>query len=526
MVLSDRLRDGRYIVGAMITLAYVAYAGHRIRADSFVVGDTRYYGVLDDALISMRYGWNLAAGHGAVWNPGEYVEGYTNPLMVLISAACLLVASKTVAVLLLQLLGALWVLLSGWLAAGVMRDLNSRAQRPVPGAQFAEGLVLAGTLFYYPLFSLSLRGMETGLLTALLLLAVRLAMRGGENSRNLLAASCVLSLAYLCRPDAALPAALILGALVIRSGGLLAGGGPFLGVVAGHLLVRRVYYEAWLPNTYTLKIAGVSLAERVADGLAVGRLFMAESWPLVALAAVGVALVRSRDHVLLGLLAASQLGYYVLVGGDFLPDLWRFAVPGVLLLFVLATDATLRGWALICPGRAAWVPLLLATVVLAFVSQRYSSRWVETNAKQARQTRSDIVAARAIARVTLPQARVGVLRAGSVPYYTGRPAIDFLGKMDPTIARTEPHRGVVSSMTRLGSKMWPGHAKYDLEYSIVRLQPDVVQRMVWFDDDVSRWGREHYARLMLGKLAVHLRKGSPQVDWTLLVCEQDLCRWR
>ncbi|MBW2295440.1 MAG: hypothetical protein JRG94_24505, partial [Deltaproteobacteria bacterium] len=52
---------------------------------AFNVG--RYFFLADDAFISFRYAANLAAGHGLVWNPGEYVEGYTNFLWVLILAA-------------------------------------------------------------------------------------------------------------------------------------------------------------------------------------------------------------------------------------------------------------------------------------------------------------------------------------------------------------------------------------------------------------------------------------------------------
>ena len=40
----------------------------------------------DDALISLRYARNLLGGHGLVWNPGEYVEGYSNFLHLLGSA--------------------------------------------------------------------------------------------------------------------------------------------------------------------------------------------------------------------------------------------------------------------------------------------------------------------------------------------------------------------------------------------------------------------------------------------------------
>ena len=41
----------------------------------------------DDAFISFRYVRNLLAGHGLVFNPGEYVEGYTNFLWIVELAA-------------------------------------------------------------------------------------------------------------------------------------------------------------------------------------------------------------------------------------------------------------------------------------------------------------------------------------------------------------------------------------------------------------------------------------------------------
>ena len=41
----------------------------------------------DDAYISFRYAANLVAGHGLVYNPGEFIEGYTNFLWTLLIAA-------------------------------------------------------------------------------------------------------------------------------------------------------------------------------------------------------------------------------------------------------------------------------------------------------------------------------------------------------------------------------------------------------------------------------------------------------
>ena len=57
------------------------------RQASVAIDGTRYYYLDDDQMISMRYARNLAEGHGLVWNPGERVEGYTNPGWVLAMAA-------------------------------------------------------------------------------------------------------------------------------------------------------------------------------------------------------------------------------------------------------------------------------------------------------------------------------------------------------------------------------------------------------------------------------------------------------
>src|SRR5512136_1793336 len=69
-----------------ILAGFAWYAAGYIQATSFMAGGQRYYVLFDDAMVSMRYAWNLAHGNGAVWNIGEYVEGYTNPLWMLYMA--------------------------------------------------------------------------------------------------------------------------------------------------------------------------------------------------------------------------------------------------------------------------------------------------------------------------------------------------------------------------------------------------------------------------------------------------------
>src|SRR5215210_2302443 len=67
--------------GALVTLAFSAAF---IARSAFSFDGKTYFSLFDDSMISMRYGRNLAEGHGLVWNPGgERVEGFTNLLWTL-----------------------------------------------------------------------------------------------------------------------------------------------------------------------------------------------------------------------------------------------------------------------------------------------------------------------------------------------------------------------------------------------------------------------------------------------------------
>ena len=58
---------------------------------------------VDDAYISFRYGKNLMDGHGLVYNPGEYVEGYTNFLWTVITAPFTKIKSVDISIFALSL---------------------------------------------------------------------------------------------------------------------------------------------------------------------------------------------------------------------------------------------------------------------------------------------------------------------------------------------------------------------------------------------------------------------------------------
>jgi len=84
----------------------------------------------------------------------------------------------------------------------------------------------------------------------------------------------------------------------------------------------------------------------------------------------------------------------------------------------------------------------------------------------------------ALRESTAPTASIAVVWAGIIPYFARRPAVDLLGRSDAIIARTPSHAG----------GFLPGHTKWDYEYSIGRLRPDLI---------VQLWGAtpEDFARI-------------------------------
>jgi hypothetical protein len=64
---------------------------------------------------------------------------------------------------------------------------------------------------------------------------------------------------------------------------------------------------------------------------------------------------------------------------------------------------------------------------------------------------------------TSPDASLGVVWAGNIPYFAHRRAVDFLGKSDAHVARVRPRPPFV-----------PGHDKWDYAYSIGEQHPDVI----------------------------------------------------
>lgn len=73
-----------YLLGAAVFVASLAIFLALAHAYGCAqIGGLRHWVLHDDFMISERYARNLARGRGLVFKPGERVEGFSDPLMVL-----------------------------------------------------------------------------------------------------------------------------------------------------------------------------------------------------------------------------------------------------------------------------------------------------------------------------------------------------------------------------------------------------------------------------------------------------------
>ena len=524
---------------ASIGAGFVAWASLFIYRSSFIgIDGRRYFSLFDDAMISMRYAWNLSHGFGLVWNPGEFVEGYSNFLMTLIMSLATLVFDKVDAVLTIQVFGIFCMLVNAYLVMLIADHLVSSQERY---RKLFLTLAFFCALSYYPLAYWSLMGMETGLVAVLLSLSVLSALRYTKNRRPAqgILISVSLGLAFLTRPDALIlgvPVFLYTFYAVLRSERSARGLSFLLGMVGlyavfvvGHEMFRWGYYGEWLPNTYTLRVAGIPLLVRIVNGIGFVEDFLSEVYVLLIVAAAGIVFAFRRDKLFLVSVFVVLICYQVWAGGDGW-DYWRFLSPAVPLVLVLGAHEIFRALESISDTKSfrryfLSAPILprrhtqgvLACLLVLALLWSANSRFVQEIAMLQKpydaHTNVDRVnTALAIEQVTTPDATVGVFQAGAIPYYSGRPAIDFLGKADRYIAGLPPTLPDEMGLDESQS-YWPGHNKVDLEYSIKELRPTYVEGFTWKGRNVVDWARSEYVTVDYGGIRLDLRESSGDVQW-------------
>ncbi len=540
MKLSARFRgiQTSTMVLLVILILFSMYAGIFIYKSSFMIvaEDTRYFTLFDDAMISMQYAKNLANGDGLVWNAGgERVEGFSNPLWVFMMAAIHLLplpASKMS--LAVQILGAVLLLLNlifVKLAGDEISDKNIFV---------SIGAVLL-TALYYPLNNWALLGNEVSLLALLITITIWLVFRGfrqGNVSRWIYP---LMAIGLFVRMDALIPFTVILLFLIIfdsahRMTHIKWGLGFIVGALLLQLFLRYAYFGEVLPNTYYLKMTGISLISRITRGSYVFFKFIWNfNWILFLLPFIICLIIRDpRSNLLMSVIAAQML-YSIYIGGD----AWehrggsnRFIAIVMPLFFILFTYSlerlrqSLLAYSDMTGSRLtrafSWIALssvvlfgvinfnsLLDTGSLKYLFLKGVPLFVEGNE---RNTTIGLY----VKEITDENAKVAVVVAGAIPYYSNRYSIDLLGKNDKLIARSEmkPTGGTSPLDFR------PGHSKWDYAHSIGDLKPDVIVELWAGTSKEAEPYMEDYVVIEVGALShflhkgrLYLRKGSEHIQW-------------
>jgi len=128
--------------------------------------------------------------------------------------------------------------------------------------------------------------------------------------------------------------------------------------------------------------------------------------------------------------------------------------------------------------------------------------------------RNSVNTAIAINATTNLQSSIGVFWAGTLPYYSHRYAVDFLGKSDTYIAHLPPVANTTVSTL-------PGHNKFDLTYSILTLQPDYVPGFVWGGHDITTEAQSLYLQAEYEGVKMHLLKNSAKINWDMVTISLD-----
>lgn len=401
-------------------------------AAAAVLGVLRVDGfALDDFFITYRYAWNLLAGDGFVFNPGERVFGTTAPGMGLLVAAVSTVTRLPIPHAAPWVTGvALWSL--AWLLLAEGRERGRTAEAAA-----------AGTLIVTSSFLWVHVGAEGPVALALLLGAARAA-----GHRPVLA-GLLAGFAVWCRPDAGLGVA-ALGLLLWRERGRLpwrfgiAGGAA----IAAGLAAARWWFGRWLPGTLEAKrLQAEWMPEIWAGGLtfwgeglrSLRTLYVGPGVMLLVVLGlaglVSLVVLGGRAHRLLAAYALALAVAYPLLGVAYYA--W-YAIP--IVIGLLAGAAYACGWVArrayrFCGGTAAgrWVAaaalLLLAVPLGGELARRSAGLYLAPGTSPRYELYRHVGG---WLRENAPAGEaVSYVEVGMIGYYSRRPVRDLLGLVTP-----------------------------------------------------------------------------------------------
>jgi hypothetical protein len=432
-----------------------------------------YYPFLsDDALISLRYAARLLDGDFLTWNNGEYVEGYSNLLWILMNAVMALFGIDLI--LSVRLLGFASVLLIPVL---FLYDRIFKQGKTI------DDLWL-GAIFYAfsaPIAVWAIGGLEQPLLMLLFAFSLFFLPKffaDSSNPKNILLLGLTFSMMILTRPDTPLFILAFAVAFILHRSSLqnvqkiiaLVKILSFpIAAFIGQLTFRIIYYNDLLPNTAYVKIT--PSGNHLLNGLeyVFGALLFMLPFSFFAFKQIfsSSKFKSNPSYLYILIFLILYFPYLIFIGGDVFPAYRHMSVVVVAFFWLILDSKHLIMSFLSSFERFSYKalkPVLISIFILLFLGLQI----VNTPSRRAIHERWEWIGKEL--GLTLNQAfsdsqpLVAVTAAGCIPYWSELPSLDMLGLNDKHIAKNRP--------VDIGDGML-GHELGDGEYVLSR-EPDLI----------------------------------------------------
>lgn len=422
-----------------------------------------YQFVVDDTFISLRYAKRLVETGTLTWNDGEYVEGFSNMLWVLLAAGFGRIGVDLLDAV--QAMGLICTLLTPLAFFYVARSAK------LPPLALALALLLF--IISPPIAMWARVGLETPLVMLLFAFAVALCqpLLTQSNYRHALTIGILMGLVCWLRPETPVYVGIISFSFLLwartslpeRLGHIALWSGVAALCFGAQLTFRYFYYGEWVPNTVMAKVA--FSPERLVHGFQYISKAFAVFLPLLLYIFLNLSALKNHaqhaHHYRFGAFCLSvvllSFAAICVAGGDVFLG-FRPIVPLIPIMLFAVMTATAPPAKL---PEKAFICLIVGYYAFSHISAdvnnvRTSS--VSTTGREIGEALKE--------RYADTQPLIAVYTAGAIPYYSDLPSLDVYGLTNKELTQRR------KQAAHFGKGM-PGHDLFDVSY-VESKKPDIL----------------------------------------------------
>ena len=494
-----------------LVFAYFLYLLYLIFRTTYFIDGVIYFSLFDDAMISMRYAKNLAEGHGLVWNIGERIEGFSNPLWTLyMSFWHLLKIPSNLISLPIQLTNVL-LLMVNLIYVKKITELISKKN------ELVVFISVVFTASYFSINNWAVLGTETTPLMLISTVSIFLLFKCLKKKNFSTLPFLLLGIGTLIRIDFfAIYVAFVFAYLVFSKSHKLKiiiwSTSIFVILMLINFLPRIIYYGEYLPNTYYLKMTGFPIELRLLRGLYTFFNFLLSSGIIFVLPFF-LYIKKKKYSLIILLFLVTQFKYSLYVGGDvweYFGGANRYITVVMPLYFVLIAylvfnlrKKILKSFSLIIFTTV----LLIAHFLLLNMNGKDMARdWMGLTPHQiVGANKLNTQKALEINKIVDKNSKVALEWAGVMPYFSNEMYhVDILGKNDKYIARLYSDEFIDKSDKPYWDLFLPGHTKWNYEYSIIEKKPEIIAQVPFYFSNLD-FLKLSYEEIKVGDDKIYLK---------------------